>query len=192
MFDAKFVSGLIVATGLAVASPATLAYNENYFGINFASVKYTADFYPGQEPSLPVLYGRVGTRFDENFSIECRLGIGIGDDPLVYDDGFNRIVFDLGVSNFAGGFIRVDVREGEDFAPYLMGGFTRVTLKADVEVGSGVRGSAEASDSDFSFGIGADIKIAKTLSANIEYMNYYDNEFGVELKGWAIGITQSF
>ena len=194
MFDAKFVSALMVATGLVVASPATLAQDENYFGINYASVKYTNDLYPGQELSLPILYGRVGTRFDETFSIECRLGIGRGDDSLVYDDGFDRIVFDLSLPNFAGGFIRVDVQAGEDFAPYLMVGYTRVTLKSEAEVGFGVGVSAENSESEFSYGIGADIKISETLSANIEYMDYgYLYEIDViELKGLAIGITRSF
>ena len=193
MFDAKFVSGLIVATGLAVASPATLAENENYFGINFASVKHTDDFTPGRELSLPVLYGRVGTRFDENFSVEGRLGIG-GSDTFDGDDFGESHT--LVLSDFVGGFIRRGVQAGEDFYPYLIVGYTRITLEDEV-YDRGDEVLEENSRSGFSYGIGANIKMSERLSGNIEYMNYYnynedEDKIGEELKGVAIGITRSF
>jgi len=72
------------------------------------------------------------------------------------------------------------------FYPYLVAGYTRGELEASV---GGY--SASDSESDFSYGIGTDLRFSENFAANIEFMRYLDKD-GFEMDGLSAGIKYTF
>jgi len=108
--------------------------------------------------------------------------MGVGDDTVSFD-GFE---VDMELKNFFGAYLRGGVPVGESFYPYAVIGYS----KGKFEI-SAFDESVSESESDFSFGVGADFSVAESVKINLEYMNYIDKDGG-ELSGFAIGIAKSF
>lgn len=153
-----------------------------YFGGNIAFVEYSEEGI-GDDASLNAIFGRIGKKFNENFSGEIRVGIGIGDDTV---DLFGGDV-DVELDSLFGVYVRGGIQVAESFYPYAVLGYTRGELTASV---SGF-GSASESESDISFGVGADVGISEKVILNVEYMNYLDKD-GAEIDGFSIGIATNF
>lgn len=162
------------------AAPLMASAADPYFGGNFALVEYSEEGVP--DASLNAIYGRFGTYFGENFSGELRLGVGLGDDTVNADGADVK----LEVENFYGVYLRGGVPIGESFYPYAVIGYTKGKLKASV-----YGESFSDSESDASFGVGADFSFTDTLKLNLEYMNYIDKDGG-ELSGFALGLAKLF
>lgn len=173
-----------VAAALLSASFAAAAA-EPYFGGSFAVVDYSVDGI-SSDASLNAIYGRGGLMFNDNISGEVRLGFGIGDDSI--NAGPYEATIEL--KNMIGAYVRGGIPVGESFYPYAIIGYTRA--EADTEIsGPDLNESSSESESDLSFGVGADFSITETLKVNGEYMTYFDKD-GAELSGFSIGVAKSF
>lgn len=168
--------GLIILTAVST----TTVCAETYLGGSVAILDYS-EFGIPEDASLTALYGRLGTSFTENFSAEIRAGFGLGDDTV---DVFGLPV-DVELNNFFGGYLLAGFDTGS-FYPYAIVGYTRSELEA-----SAFGTSISETESDASFGFGADFYLSNTSSLNIEYMNYLDED-GVEIYGFGIGLSQVF
>lgn len=158
-----------------------------------ASVTATAaelDFYAGggvavldaDALSYNAVYGRFGAFFNENISAEARLGLGIGDDSTY--SGKSEL------DNYYGVYVRGGLPVTEVFYPYAILGFTKGKVSYSSEI-LGERISGSNSESDLSYGIGADFKITETLKINAEYISYFDKD-AAELAGFSVGVAYSF
>lgn len=165
---------------VSIVTLPAVTFAESYVGGNFAMIDYSEE--GASDASLNAIYGRFGTFFGDNFSGELRLGLGVGDDSVSYA-GFD---VDVELKNFFGAYLRGGVPVGESFYPYAIIGYSKGKLEA-----SALGESESASESDLSFGVGADFSVAETVTINLEYMNYIDKDGG-ELSGFAVGIAKSF
>ena len=129
-----------------------------------------------------MLAGRLGTKFNENFSGEIRVGLGIGDDSV---DVLGTEV-DVELDSMFGAYVRGGLQAADSFYPYVVLGYTRGELTASVP-----GFSDSESESDVSFGLGADVDINEKLTLNIEYMNYFDKD-GAEVDGFSFGLVTKF
>ena len=168
--------GLTILTALSTSTVCA----ETYLGGNVAILDYSEVGVP-EDASLTTLYGRLGTSLNENFSAEIRVGFGLGDDTI---DVFGLPV-DVELKNFFGGYLLAGFDAGA-FYPCAILGYTRSELEASA---FGI--SASETESDASFGFGADFYLSRTSSLNLEYMNYIDVD-SVEIYGFGIGLSQKF
>lgn len=134
--------------------------------------------------SVTAITGRLGTHFNENVSGELRVGFGVDDDTVSFDDGLEA---DLELESLYGVYIRGGIPVTENIYPYVILGYSRGELKATV---AGF-GSNSESETDTSFGLGVDVDVIQELTINLEYMNYFDKD-GVEVDSVSIGLAKTF
>lgn len=170
MFKKTSILSSVLAASIASTSFSASAA-ELYAGGNFAVLD-------ADEVTLNAIYGRFGALFNENLSAEARVGFGVGDDTW----GDAKVELD----NFYGAYVRGGIPVGEIFYPYAILGYTKGKISV-----SGDGGSASFSDSDLSFGVGADFKVSDLLKINAEYLSYVDSD-DVELTGFSVGVSFSF
>ncbi len=158
----KLTAALLAAT----LSSATFA--DNYFGANYSMVDLSVVDLGGVDPTALQL--KYGSMVHENVGIEGRLGLGISDDSGV------------DIDNFYGVYASFQLDPEATFNPYGILGFSKGKV-------SGFGGSV--SESDISYGIGADINVAESVAINIEWINYYDKD-DVEATAINLGGTWRF
>lgn len=156
------------------------AQGEAYIGGNLALLDYSVSGF--DDASLKAIVARLGTEFSDYVAGEVRLGYGIGDDSI------SAFGFDVNVEldYMYGAYLRAGFPAAESFYPYAVLGYTQIELTA-----SAGGFSASDSDSDVSFGLGADIGFSDNTLLNLEYMNYFDKD-GAEISAFSIGITGKF
>jgi len=145
-----------------------------------------ADLYAGgsyavldsDDVTLNAIYGRFGASFNDNISAEARLGFGVGDDSV---DGIK-----VELDNLYGVYVRGGIPAGEVFYPYAILGYSKAKGTA-----SGFGVSVSDSESDLSYGVGADFNVNETFKINAEYMSYVDKD-DFELTGFSVGVAFSF
>lgn len=174
MFKKTTVLSSILAASMASAAMSASAA-ELYAGGNFAVLD-------ADEATLNAVYGRFGAFFNENISAEARLGFGVGDDTVNY----GGVDIKAELDNVYGAYLRGGIPAGEVFYPYAIIGYTKGKF-----TGSAYGVSVSNSESDFSFGVGADFKVTDTLKINAEYLSYLDKD-EAELTGFAVGVAFSF
>ncbi len=204
MFNQNLLLKIALIGTLASISNTALSKIKNpyYYGANAYASRLSSPHLPSSEEeetegvkgtaSLIAVYGRLGHQFHDNISAEMRVGTGLGYDTVsVYGyinsqghDGFTDV--NVSLSRFFGGYVRGSIPIGEYVSPYLVIGYTR----GQVDVTSS-RFAYGGSKSDFSYGIGTDIAFFRNWGANIEYMNYLDED-GVDISGYAVGIYAKF
>ena len=179
----KTITTVAALSGLSLA-----CYGDSYASAGFGFHEYeeSAPTMPVQtfDSSLTSVYVRAGKHYTENFSAEVRLGVGLGDDTFEFDGLDTGLK--LSIREFYGAYIRGGVQVAERFYPYAVVGYTQATF----ELGD----DSFSVHEDFggvSYGAGVDIGVKQDLSANIEYMHYFDT-VGIELTGFSVGLTKSF
>jgi len=168
----------IATAGIAMASTASAQdmYKSGVGGL-YAGVNYTfmnADFDGIADADVGTLSGKVGVMATEYFGVEARAGFGVDDDKIAG--------FDAKLDNFFGGYATFNMVNESPVTPYAVLGFTRVESEL---------GPYEEDDSDFSYGAGVNFAFAQNLSANLEYMRYYDDS-DVTLDGIGLGMQINF
>jgi outer membrane immunogenic protein len=169
----------VAAIGLSSLLCNAVYAEGSYFGGNASFVKYSDDVI-GEDASLTAVFGRLGTMFNENISGEIRVGFGIADDTVLD-------VVDVELDNLFGAYVRGGIPVADAFYPYAIIGYTRGKLSASV---SGF-GSESGTESDISFGVGADFDVASNITLNAEYMNFLDKD-GAEISGFSFGLASKF
>lgn len=163
MIAGAVVAALTMATGVSAKDGA-------YYGVGVT--QHSIDD-TGDGVDVMTLDGRFGTYFNENFSGEVRLGVGITDDDI--------FGVDVEVKNFYGAYLRAGLPAGESFYPYVIAGYSRIKLEA-----SGFGASASDSESDVSYGLGADFSVSDNVDITLEFMRYLDKD-GTEIDGIGLG-----
>ena len=170
-----------ITCGAFLVASATVFADDVYYGANVAFIDYSEEGI-ATDASVTALYGRVGTSFNENFSAEARIGFGLTDDrvSVLGND------VDVDLNNLFGAYLKGGAQVTEMFYPYAVIGYTRGEIEASV-----LGFSISESESDLSFGVGADVTVSEGMTFNLEYMNYYDKD-GVELSGFSVGFISAF
>ena len=181
MFKRTLTTAISVGVTIFLCNPA-YAEDKHYFGGNLAFLDYSEQGIDA-EASVTAIFGRLGMRFNENFSGEFRAGFGLEEDTVnVF--GWDA---DVELDSFFGVYVRGSIPAGESFSPYVVLGYTR----GEGTVSNPFLGSDSESESDISFGFGADVNVGEITTLNIEYINYIDKD-GAEINGFSIGLARSY
>lgn len=164
------IAGAVIAS-LTIAT-AVSAKEGSYFGFGATQHNLDGGFF---DADVMTLDGKIGTYFNENFSGEFRLGLGMTD-----DDFFGS---DIEVENYYGAYLRAGIPVTDAFYPYAIAGYSNVKV--------GVSGGGSDSESDFSYGLGADFALTNDMDLSIEYMRYLDKDGG-EIDGIGLGLKFKF
>ena len=173
---------ITAASSILCLSASASADTSYYFGGNFSLLKADYDII-GDDASLTAIYGRFGAQLNENISIETRLGFGVGDDDVQY----LGVDINTELDSIFGVYARAGAPVSESFYPYVIAGFTRGEATTSTEGFI----SVSESQTDMSYGVGADIGSSDTFLVNVEYMNWYDKD-GTEISGFSFGFTRKF
>ena len=192
-----FKSSSIVKTSIAALlvwfsdlSFAGESYIAASVGVVDAYEKVTADEFGDPiepftvETTLTALNTRLGKHYGEYFAAEIRLGVGLGDD-VIEIDGEDSIA-NLEIRDMYGIYARAGARIAERFYPYALIGYSHANLEGSID-----EFTSEGDFGGVSYGIGLDVEIKRDLSANIEYINYFDS-LGLELSGFSVGLAKAF
>ncbi|WP_166254570.1 porin family protein [Marinobacter salicampi] len=176
------IPALIATVTLACASAPALAdiYKSGggslYAGANYTFVDVDGD---DLDADLGTLSGKVGAHVNPYFGVEARAGFGVVDEDI-------NSTTELSVNSFFGAYGTLSVVNESPVTPYGILGFTRYELEVD-----NVLGSSTEDESDLSYGIGVNFAVNDALSANLEYMRYFDKD-DVTIDGLGLGLTVSF
>lgn len=194
----KFTCTLACSTILLFGPQSAIAASagDTYIGVGFSQLTYSEDGISDLNPTMLGL--KAGYYLNSNFSVEGRLGFGIGDDSVRltnFPTPFGNFTGDytVEIDNIMGVYAvgHVPVTDMLDFYGFF--GFNRADFTFSVSgTLGGIPGSGSVSDddNDTAYGIGADIKLNKTSSINIEYGNFY-NDGPISVDAITIGFTTS-
>ena len=172
-----------VATALLVPSMAFAgppSAGTGYVGSQFAFVKYDIDNAPGLDVTGLVFRG--GYFFTDYFSVEGRLGFGVGDDTVNVLGTPVKVEIDrlLGVYGVA------HLPLSHNASLYGVLGYTDGKAKYSVP---GV--ALTDSDSGLSWGAGINFYATDNIGLSGEYMSYL-NETGYEVSAFSLGLQYHF
>ena len=166
----------IIGLSALIASTGVLADAGWYVGGSYAQLD--TDVAGVVEFDLAALVFNVGYKINDYVAVESRLGTGIADDDI--------LGIDLELDYLWGLYTKIGIPTGTGFYPYAVLGYT----KAELELSAFGMTESE-SDSDISYGIGADFGVNENLGIFVEYMNWYDDE-DIEITGFNIGLNYKF
>jgi len=188
----KLTSILACAAMLLVTSHSTMAASpgDTYIGIGFSQLTYSENGFPDFNPTM--LGFRAGYYVNDNFSVEGRLGMGIGDDTnnvSVFIPGSGTFTGDIAVEidNIMGIYAVGHLPASDSFGVYGFFGFNNADITATATSG-GTSYSYSDDDSDIAYGIGAKLKLSPVSAINLEYGNFYDED-NVTVDAITIGFT---
>ncbi|MDN3516276.1 porin family protein [Aquisalimonas lutea] len=184
------LSVFVITTTLLAAPALTLADTgtdaSGYVGAQAAFAEYDPDNVSGTA-DLTALVGRAGFRASRYFSMEARLGTGLGDDSVdVFVPGAGNVAVDVDIDYLFGAYGRGHIPLSDRFSLYGVAGFTSGELTFDA---AGY--SDSESDSGLSYGVGADFHATDHVGLNVEYMQYLD-ESNYEISALSVGVVGSF
>lgn len=161
---------------LAIALPAQAGM---YFGINLSRVEYDETGFESAEPTALSL--RIGNEINSNLAFEGRLGFGLADDTVTVFG----IPVDVEIDHFAGIYAR-GILPLDKVSLYGLVGYT------DGKITASAGGfSVSESDSDFSYGIGADFAVSKTGAINLEWAHLFSGS-AYDVTALSIGYKHNF
>lgn len=162
---------------IAATTASTVYASDSYIGVNYSFLEQPIA--NTDDAKLNTVNLRVGTFFDRSFSGEIRVGTGIGDDTV-------GGVVDVEIDQLIGAYLRSGVLTSGNLYPYLVMGVTQGKVTAKVP---GIKSSE--SETDLSFGIGIDYTIKRSVSFNVEYINYISKN-SVDISGFTLGVAKRF
>ena len=133
------------------------------------------------EVSLTAMFARLGTDFNKNFSGEIRSAFGVNSGSI----GASGERLNVDLKSLHGVYVRTGIPV-QSFFPYFIFGPTLLDFEY-----SGLGFSMSDSESDFSFGVGADIKVGDLITINIEYMDY-SNKGSADVTGVSLSFVAAF
>jgi opacity protein-like surface antigen len=166
----------------ASVSVATLVHADAgmYAGANITQIGYKEDGFATVEP-IAVAF-KLGKQFSPNFALEGRIGLGVADDDI--DVG--GIPVSLEVDNYYGVYGKAILPLSETASVYGLLGFTRGKLTISA---NGF--SQSDSDSDLSFGLGAEFTVAPTAFVSVEWARLLKGD-DYKVNGISLGIGFKF
>ena len=191
MLKPSSMAKVVAASVILSASSAVLA-GDAYMGASIGFADYDekwqdldlSDEVIAVDSTLTTVNIRVGKEISPYFAAEVRLGAGLGHDQIDVD-GIETIA-EMSVREIYGAYIRGGYPVAEGYFPYLVVGYTQSTFKAELY---GLEAKGELGG--VSFGVGLDIDVGSDITANFEYMDYFDT-VGVQVTGFTLGVAKSF
>lgn len=153
---------------------------QGYFGGNYVFLTYEEDGID-EDFDLGALVGKAGVNVNPYLAAELRVGFGVKD----YSISGNGVTAELEVDYLVGGYIVAGIPNSSPIYPYAVLGATKAELTATVRA-FGESASVSDSDSDVSYGVGANFAVNEQVSLNAEYMSYLDKD-SVKISGISIG-----
>lgn len=174
----------LLTAAMGVQADAPTFKERFYAGLNVGQLQYEET---GIDDDARPMYAalRAGAYVNENVSVEARYGTGIGSNDVEVCV-FGCVDVDVEVENFYGLYTRLGTTLAEFIYPYAVVGYTRGEIKA-----SAMGFSATESESDISYGVGVDLFSTDNLNANVEFMQYIDEDT-YEAMGISAGLTYVF
>jgi opacity protein-like surface antigen len=170
----------LVMLGSAQAQTRSPLYGEvGYSFLEFKDDAGTIKVNPG------AIRGIIGYEFHPNFAAEALLGFGVRSDSATV----SGVDLDVKVRDMAGAYIKpkYDLGAGEVFARL---GWTRTNSRVTASAG-GASASGSATDSDFSYGIGANYRFNPRMNVGIDWMRY-SNKDGGKIQGFTVSLGYHF
>lgn len=166
----------------AIAQP----YGDYYAGAQYAQGDYNDDRVSANfEPSMVV--GRFGKLFNPYVAVEARLGLGLDEDtqfiPELGEDG------KLELNALIGIYLTGHLNLTASSSLYAIVGSSRIEAEASAPAFPAA--SSTETESDLSYGVGANIGILNNVALNIEYMQYLDEDH-FDLSAAAVGVLVRF
>ena len=136
----------------------------------------------------------IGYGVTDNFAVEGRIGFGISDDSDTETSGNASADFSFEIDHIAAAYGVVDVPVTDTLSLYGLLGIASV----DVDLKAtrpGIKTSESSSETNFSYGVGAEVIFTEGFSGYVEHVQYFDeneNGFDYELTGITLGAKYSF
>jgi outer membrane immunogenic protein len=176
---------LVALSANALAADKT---GRGYVGVGYSMFTVSPQFLPDFD--LSSLGIRGGYYFNKYFSVEGRIGFGVGDDTQNIP-GFGDITLEMDTmfGVYAVGHIPLTDR----FQLYGLAGLT----SADSTFKSPGFPDESESETDLSFGVGAEFDMTKNWSLAVEYTSYFrdaeiDDSGGIEYDSDGFGIAVNY
>jgi hypothetical protein len=160
---------MVAASVCAGAALAQQQQQRTYIGGNLVWADYSASGSASASPTA--LAGRLGREFSRHLAVEGRVGLGIDDDAGVDLDYFFG-VYGRGILPLA-----------DIFSIYGLLGFTAGKVSAP--------GRGSDSDTDISYGFGADLAIGRNLAVNFEWAKLFEGS-GYEVEATSLGLVYRY
>ena len=167
----------IAALGLLTCAASAQAANDNVY----AELGYTATKYSGvgAEWTPAALRGVFGSDLHENYAVEAVLLLGL--------DDFSRLGVTIKAESGAAVYIKPKAKLGTNVDVFGRIGWASINS----QVRSSFGGTTDTRDSGLSYGLGAAISINKTMSVNVDYM-LYNEDNGAKIDGITVGLGYKF
>ena len=181
---------ILAGSAVAMMSTVSVAYaqspvEQGYLGANYVFVTYEEDGF-ADEFDLGALIGKAGAKFNPYLAAELRGGFGVADETF----SSNGTTAELELDYLVGGYAVSGIPNEIPVYPYVVLGYTKGELSASIS-GPGGSVSVSESESDLSYGVGANLAVNDKFHVNAEYMNYFDKD-GVEISGVSVGAILLF
>ncbi len=172
-----FSTALLLGSNAYSDSRYADAYGRDaYIGANLAVFEYAEDGF--DDANVAGIFGRLGKQYTDNLAAEVRLGFGLGSDTV------SGVDFEM--QEFYGAYLKVSAPVGERLDPYLLVGYTQISVEVSA-LGVSVDDSAD----DFSYGVGTDIDLDKDLQGSVEFVRYADKD-GAKFTSLSFGLSKAF
>lgn len=186
----KFKQILLVCTLVAISANVVAddKAGTGYIGVGYSMFNVSPDLLPDFD--LSSLGIRGGYYFNKNFSLEGRLGIGVGDDTQNIP-GFGDLTLEM--DTMLGVYAVGRIPVSEKFQFYGLVGLTM----ADTTFSSPGFADDSESETGLSFGVGVEFDMTKSLSLGLEYVSYFrgaeiDNSGGLEYDADGFGLSLNY
>lgn len=186
----KFLHKIIFTLFIATTSSALHAESYYFGGGYFAGSYVEGDPDPDFDLDLNIdaLFYRYGYQINSYSATEFRAAFGVGDDSkamTVYGINFD---LDVSIESYLGVYYKIGIPSETLVFPYVILGYTNMVLNYEIDQ---MDYEKTGSDSDYSYGLGADFDIGDIIMVNAEYMVYLDKG-GVEIAGFSVGVSYRF
>ena len=175
---------VLMTMGAAAMPLAAIANQHSYVGVQFSQVEYKESGMPDIEPTA--LAVKAGAQLSDFLAVEARVGFGAGDDSISL--GGDKLT--LEVDNYISAYIKPTLPVGERFAVYALAGVTRSKLEMKASIG-GMSGSDTDSQTDLSYGVGADLNLSTNSFVSVEYARLLNGD-DYDLDALSIGLGFRF
>ena len=167
----KLATALVLSATMLSSPALSAAEGDQYFGLQYSSTTFE---FAGEDWEPKVLIARYGKFIDDNFAIEGRLGIGIDSDTLsiTNDPIVGNASVEIDIDTLIGIYGVGSHNFNENSSIYALIGITNG--EATFSAKSSILGNASFSETetDLSYGVGANIGISNTVGINLEYISY--------------------
>ncbi|SFH38778.1 porin family protein [Modicisalibacter xianhensis] len=182
----------VVISGPVFAAPT----GSSYVGLQYSKLNYEAEYdydYLGQEYDLDLeaepdaLIGRVGYFVTDYFALEARVDMGLSDEEVTVEDYKSGV--DVGVDYMYGLYGIGYLPLADTLALYALLGYTGIESQFDSPIGK-----VEETESDFSYGVGAEVNFTPTMAGSVEYVTYLDesDQYDFTLTAISAGLSYRF